>query len=204
MLIFLHGISIYFSLIISIGPQNTELIRLGILRNHVFVFATISIICDIVLIIVGAFGVANFIAINALLTKIFLIIAIIVLLYLSFYKYRQIFSNHNILLNDIQTKCSNKQKIIISGFMYSLLNPLGLLETIIILGSVSNGYISNIDKMIFCFGAIITTIIWFYGVSYGATKLYKIFQNNRNQNILNFSMATLLFCIALSLVYKIL
>ncbi|WP_258865023.1 LysE family transporter [Helicobacter sp. MIT 14-3879] len=60
MLLFFKGFFLSLSLISAIGAQNAFIIKQGINKNHIFMVSGICFLCDIVLMLVGIFGVGEF------------------------------------------------------------------------------------------------------------------------------------------------
>lgn len=199
MIPFISGLGSYSGLIVSLGPQNVELIRQGVLKQHTYTLASIYIICDVLLILVGATGVGYVMLYHPLLIKILYFIASACLLYLSFLNYKQFFYTKDLFSKKESQKILSKNKAIALGLMYSLLNPIGILETVIIFGAISSQY-KSVDKYFFCLGAIFMTFLWFYGVSFCAIRCYKIFQNPSKQKILYGFIGTILLFIAISII----
>ena len=66
----LQGFGLGAGLIIAIGAQNAFVLRQGLKRQHLFVTASISTLCDAILIILGVGGLGAMIAsVPALLLK---------------------------------------------------------------------------------------------------------------------------------------
>ena len=132
---FLEGFSIAFSLIISVGPQNTFLIKQGIKREYVFVVATICLLLESCLIVTGVFTAKVIISLlNISINKALLIGAGFLLLFGTI-SFISIFQKKKI---EIQStiKHNSLTKIIISTFFLSLLNPGIIIESLLIIGSI--------------------------------------------------------------------
>jgi L-lysine exporter family protein LysE/ArgO len=55
----ISGMVLSFSLIMAIGPQNAHLIRMGLLRQHVWLTVAVCLVSDIALIALGVAGLAQ-------------------------------------------------------------------------------------------------------------------------------------------------
>ena len=76
------GFLIAFSLFAAIGAQNVFVLKNGIMKNHIFYICLTCILCDIILVSIGIFGIASFIAKNKIITILFGVIGgIFVLVY---------------------------------------------------------------------------------------------------------------------------
>ena len=56
---FLAGMVLCLSLIMAIGPQNAHVMRMGLLRQHLWLTVAVCIFTDIVLIALGVAGLAQ-------------------------------------------------------------------------------------------------------------------------------------------------
>lgn len=90
MITFFKGATLTAGLIISLGPQNIELIRLGLLKQNAFLMASVFIFCDIMLVVFGAAGVGSLIASQEIVLIITKYIATFMLYYLSYQAFMRI------------------------------------------------------------------------------------------------------------------
>ena len=56
---FLSGMVLSLSLIMAIGPQNAHIMRMGLLRQHLWLTIVVCVLTDIVLIALGVAGLAQ-------------------------------------------------------------------------------------------------------------------------------------------------
>ena len=208
MIPFLEGIALGASLIIAIGPQNAFVIQQGILRQHVFMAAFVCTFVDVVLIIVGAAGFGTLIAIIPSLKTYFLWGGI---LFLMGYGTLSLISSFKDpgdeeSLGENESGYStkiNRKSIIITAAGFSLLNPHVYLDTVILLGGLAAQY-EIPERNYFAFGAIMASVVWFYGIGYGATLVAPWFESSRGKRILDLVIAMIMFVLAFVLMLNVL
>ena len=207
MIPFLEGIALGASLIIAIGPQNAFVIQQGILRQHVFLAAFVCTFVDVVLIIVGAAGFGTLIAIIPSLKTYFLWGGILFLMgygtlsLISSFKHPR--NEDSLGKNESGYSTKNRKSIIITAAGFSLLNPHVYLDTVIFLGGLAVQY-EIPERNYFAFGAIMASVVWFYGIGYGATLVAPWFESSRGKRILDLVIAMIMFVLAFVLMLNVL
>ena len=207
MIPFLEGIALGASLIIAIGPQNAFVIQQGILRQHVFLAAFVCTFVDVVLIIVGAAGFGTLIAIIPSLKTYVLWGGILFLMgygslsLISSFKHPS--DEDSLGKNDSEYSTKNRKSIIITAVGFSLLNPHVYLDTVILLGGLAAQY-EIPQRNYFAFGAIMASVVWFYGIGYGATLVAPWFESSRGKRIVNLVIAMIMFVLAFVLMLNVL
>lgn len=200
MLAFVNGLSLCAGLIVSIGPQNTELLRLGLLKDRAVLLATIFIACDAILIALGAIGVANLISSSRWLGLILTWCTVALLLFLAYQSIRRSMAPEPLLI-DSQEKKRGSLEILRRGLALSLLNPLAILETVVIIGSTAAPYQGH-HKLLFVLGALSASVIWFYGLAYGARKLASHLRNPWHARVLEGLISCVLLAMACWLAFR--
>ncbi len=207
MIPFLEGIALGASLIIAIGPQNAFVIQQGILRQHVFLAAFVCTFVDVVLIIVGAAGFGTLIAIIPSLKTYFLWGGILFLMGYGTLSLISSFKDHSdedsLGKNESGYSTKNRKSIIITAAGFSLLNPHVYLDTVILLGGLAAHY-EIPERNYFAFGAIMASVVWFYGIGYGATLVAPWFESSRGKRILDLVIAMIMFVLAFVLMLNVL
>ena len=207
MIRFLEGIALGASLIIAIGPQNAFVIQQGILSQHVFLAAFVCTFVDVVLIIVGAAGFGTLIAIIPSLKTYFLWGGILFLMgygtlsLISSFKHPG--DEDSLGKNESGYPTKNRKSIIITAASFSLLNPHVYLDTVILLGGLAAQY-EIPERNYFAFGAIMASVVWFYGIGYGATLVAPWFESSRGKRILELVIAMIMFVLAFVLMLNVL
>ena len=192
------GFFLGLSLIIAIGAQNAFVLRQGILRQHVFFIAIFCSISDSLLIIIGITGISYFL--YDFINEYHKIILCFSAIWLSGYRLlrlRAAFKNQSIIINEnLDSKNFFNTFSIIAVFTFA--NPHVYLDTMILIGSISQQF-TDINRIFFTLGACCASFIWFFCISYGAKLLTPIMQKPSNWRILDFSIALIMFGIAINL-----
>jgi len=195
---FITGFFLGLSLIVAIGAQNAFVIRQGILRQHIFYTALFCSISDALLIIVGIAGISYFL--NDLFfeySKIIYGISAIWLFAYGFMRIQSAFKSKSMeLSNDLKPKSLLSSISIIAALTY--LNPHVYLDTVILIGSVSQQFI-EINRIYFAVGACSASFVWFFGIAYGAKLLSSIMQTSSHWRILETFIAFIMFTIGFNI-----
>jgi L-lysine exporter family protein LysE/ArgO len=93
----------------------------------------------------------------------------------------------------------NRLTTFLALLAFTLLNPHTYVDTFLILGSVGAQHPTD-EHLPFVVGALVASFIWFFGLTYGASKLSHIFRNPRAWQILDTCMGLVMLSIAYSLI----
>lgn len=196
------GLFLGFSLIIAIGPQNIFVLRQGILKKHVFLVAFFCSISDITLIFIGIGGISLILE-NIIKTYSDFLFGISAL-WLIFYGIARLSSSikHESKLT-IESKDNGSTFSILSSlFIITFANPHVYLDTVILIGSVSQQFSGN-EKYIFGLGSSIASIVFFFSLAYGAKFIIPLMKNSLSWRILDFFIGTTMLLIAFNLILEI-
>ena len=195
---FLTGFFLGLSLIVAIGAQNAFVLRQGILRQHIFYIALFCAISDTLLITLGILGISYFL--NDFINEFSKIIFGFSALWLFTYgalRIRSAFkANKTILANSSDSKNLLHAISIVAIFTFA--NPHVYLDTVILIGSISQQFI-DLKRAYFAIGACSASFIWFFGIAYGAKLLTPIMQKPSHWQILDSLIALIMFIIAFNL-----
>jgi len=195
---FLTGLFLGLSLIVAIGAQNAFVIRSGILRNHIFYIALFCAISDSLLIILGITGISFFLKdfFNEFSNIIFGFSA----LWLASYGFLRIRSAliYNSIAIDNNSESSSLFNSISIVSVFTFANPHVYLDTMILIGSVSQQFL-DINKIYFGIGACTASFIWFFSIAYCAKLLTPIMQKPSHWKTLDLLIALIMFVIAFNL-----
>lgn len=193
--IYLQGLFIALSLFATIGAQNMFVIKQGVLKNHTFWVCLTCIICDIVLVTIGVFGVGEFLAKNKIFTILLGAIGTLFVLSYGILSLRAAFRANQQLEFNIQEHKTSLTKTITQTLAMTLLNPHVYLDTILILGAVALPFNIN-EKLLLSTGIISASCLWFLCLGFAANKASILFKNPKSWVILNSFTALVMFVIA--------
>ena len=80
----------------------------------------------------------------------------------------------------------------------TFLNPHVYLDTVLLLGSIANQH-GDDGRWDFATGAVLASLVWFFGLGYGARRLAPLFAKPVAWRVLDASIAAVMTLIALSL-----
>ena len=195
---FLTGFFLGLSLIVAIGAQNAFVLRQGILRQHIFYIALFCSISDALLIILGVAGISYFL--NDLIneySKIIFGFAALWLLSYGLLRLNSVFKANSAIITSKIEPSSLLNSISIAA-VFTFANPHVYLDTMILIGSVSQQFV-DLNRLYFAFGASIASFVWFFGIAYGAKLLTPTMQTPRHWRILDALIASIMFVIAFNL-----
>jgi len=195
---FLTGFFLGLSLIIAIGAQNAFVLRQGIIGQHVFFVALFCALSDALLISIGVVGISFFL--NSFVTEnlnwLFRFSSLWLLGY-GVLRLKAVFKA-NIMLEIKDTKSKNLLSTIAIISILTFANPHVYLDTMILIGSVSQQFI-GINKLTFALGASIASFVFFFSLAYGAKLLEPIMKNSFSWRVLDCLVAFVMFSIAFKL-----
>ena len=195
---FFTGFFLGLSLIVAIGAQNTFVLRQGILRQHIFYIALFCSISDSILIVLGVSGISYFLGnfINEYSKIIFGFSAIWLLTYGILRLYSALNTKSGFKANTSEPNSLLNAISIVAVFTFA--NPHVYLDTMILIGSVSQQFI-DINRIYFTIGACSGSFIWFFSIAYGAKLLTPIMQKPSHWRIFDLLIALIMFIIAFNL-----
>jgi L-lysine exporter family protein LysE/ArgO len=199
MVALLSGFLLGLSLILAIGAQNAFVLRQGLRGEHVFAVCAVCAISDAVLI---ACGVAGFGALVAVVPWLAPVMRFGGAAFLLFYGLRSLWSawhSHGVLdpADDVPKSLGT---ILVTCLAFTWLNPHVYLDTLVLLGSVSTQYVGR--RVEFAIGAMSASLMFFFGLGYGARFLRPLFANPRAWQVLDVFIGLTMMGLAGKLVLK--
>ena len=171
---FIQGLIIGFTLIVAIGPQNLFVINQGLKKTFVFTVVLFCSLSDSILIIIGINLSSVIVDINPNTIIILKILGGIWLIYYGLNKIRYVNKIRN--LQNIDTIENDFKKILITLFLITYANPHVYLDTIILIGSISTNFNS---QLFFGIGAVMASFIFFFSLGYMSKLLSKYIYSNK-------------------------
>jgi len=171
---FIQGLIIGSTLIIAIGPQNLFVINQGLKKSFVFTVVLFCSLSDSILIIIGINISSLIVGINPNTIIILKILGGIWLIFYGLNKIKYVSKIRN--LQNINTIESDFKKILISLFLITYANPHVYLDTIILIGSISTNFNS---QLFFGIGAVVASFIFFFALGYLSKLLSKYIYSNK-------------------------
>ena len=196
---FLTGFILGFSLILAIGAQNSFVLRQGLMGRHVFTVALFCSLSDALLISIGVAGISIFLNnyIDLFSDWLFGISAIWLTVY-GLMRLKDAAKGKSALVIE---SASTNELISTLSFLVVLTfaNPHVYLDTVILIGSVSQQFPGNI-KVAYVLGASLASFVFFFSLAYGAKFLSPIMQKPLSWQLLDGFIAFVMFSLAIKMV----
>jgi L-lysine exporter family protein LysE/ArgO len=197
MFAFLPGFFTGLSLIIAIGAQNAFVIRQGLTKRYVFTVVAICTVIDASLIALGIGGLGAAIAGLPWLLE---VIRWFGVAYLTWFGIKSLISaTKNQTLDAAGVESKSAGKVITTVLAMSLLNPHVYLDTVIFVGGVGNTF--GADRWFFAYGAMLASLVWFTSIGYGAKAASRFMSKPVFWKVLDGIIATIMFTLAITLVF---
>ena len=196
---FIEGLGLGAGLIIAIGAQNAFVLRQGLRREHIFTVATICFLSDAALITAGVLGIGTLVAATPWLT---ILASVGGAGFLFLYGSKAFLAARNPDILDVTNTPNRASNAIFTALALTWLNPHVYLDTVVLLGSIAGRYPSP-ERLTFGAGAVIASLIWFYGLGYGAAKLAPLFARPRSWQVLDILIGLVMWTIGASLLWDL-
>jgi len=197
MIAFIPGLLAGLSLIIAIGAQNAFVIRQGLTKKYVLLTVAICAAADAFLIALGASGLGALIKSNSSLLEIIRWFGVCYLIWFGIKSARSAFTTQ--VLNAVGGASGSRKNVITTTLALTFLNPHVYLDTVILLGSISNQF--GRDKWFFAAGAALGSILWFTSIGYGAKSASRFMSKPIFWKVLDAIITAIMFAIAAFLAF---
>jgi L-lysine exporter family protein LysE/ArgO len=198
---FLSGFILGFSLILAIGAQNSFVLRQGLMGRHVFTVALFCSLSDALLISIGVAGISIFLNnyINLVSDWLFGISAIWLAGY-GLLRLRDAVIGKSVLIaenSSVNGLASTLSFLVVLTFA----NPHVYLDTVVLIGSVSQQFPDNNTKLSYVLGASIASFVFFFSLAYGAKFLSPVMQRPIAWRLLDSFIAFVMFGLAIKMTH---
>jgi L-lysine exporter family protein LysE/ArgO len=195
--VIIPGLLAGFSLILAIGAQNAFVIRQGLTKKYVLLTVLICAFSDAILIALGASGLGALIKSNKNILEFVRWFGVIYLLWFAFKSAKSVFNKE--VLNSAGEASADRKSVILTVLALTFLNPHVYLDTVILLGSISNQF--GTDKWFFVIGAMLASFIWFTAIGFGAKSASRFMSQPIFWKILDSIIALVMVSIAAFLAF---
>lgn len=197
----IKGFTLGASFIIAIGSQNAFVLRQGLRKEFVFTICTICFLCDAILILLGVGGFGQLVASSETLMLIARWGGALFLFFYGIRSFRSACKNEVMNVDASDKTASGQTWAVATTLALTLLNPHVYLDTVILLGSIAGQYPES-ERLFFAAGAVAASMVWFYGLGYGARILTPLFQKHLSWKILDVLIGTIMWGIAGGLIFS--
>ncbi|KPW64465.1 LysE/ArgO family amino acid transporter [Pseudomonas amygdali] len=193
---YLNGLLIAAGLIMAIGTQNAFVLAQGLRREHHVAVAVLCIVCDVILVAAGVFGLANVLAQNPTLLAVARWGGVIFLSWYGLQALRRACSRQS-LEHSAAVGRKSLRTVLLSALAVTLLNPHVYLDTVLLIGSlgaqqdVPGAYVA---------GAASASLLWFSSLALGAAWLAPWLARPATWRMLDVMIAVMMFSMAFQLI----
>ncbi|WP_293309711.1 L-lysine exporter [Mycolicibacterium sp.] len=191
----LLGFAAALSLIVAIGAQNAFVLRQGIRDEHVLPVVILCAASDLMLIIAGVAGV------GALVTSHPQVMTIARYGGAAFLIGYGLLAARRALRPQVMTPSADGparlSAVLATCLALTFLNPHVYLDTVILLGTLANQ--QGEKRWLFAAGAAAASVVWFFGLGFGARRLAGLFASPGTWRVLDGLIAVTMVALGLSL-----
>ena len=197
----LEGFFLGASLIVAIGAQNAFVLRQGLEQRHVFAVATVCAVSDAVLIAAGVAGLGSLIQRAPWLLATVTVGGAVFLVTYGLLSLRRAFRRES--LRPAAASGGGLAAALSTALALTWLNPHVYLDTVVLIGALSARH-PPAGAVAFGAGAALASVVWFYGLGYGARLAAPLFARPRAWQILDVLIALVMWAIAARLIAEVL
>ena len=200
---YLQGLLLGFSLIIAIGAQNLFVFNQGLIGKYVMIVCLFCSLSDALLILIGYSGLYLIIENNVILQNFIILIGFLWLLGYGVLKIREGMyfdqeSNLDFQISHTNNRNLYKTILAISGITW--LNPHVYLDTVFLIGSISNSVQSE-KQFSFLLGTISSSFLFFFFLGYMGFKIGPLIKSPNLWKKINISLGIIMIMISFNLIY---
>lgn len=195
----LSGFSLGAGLIIAIGAQNAYVLRLGIVKQHVFIVALVCALSDMALIIAGVGGFGTFVKSAPMVLDVVTVFGAVFLLTYGILAFKRALHPTKMAMQE-QT-APTRSAAIMTVLALTFLNPHVYLDTVVLLGGLSAQY-EGTGRIAYATGASLASFVWFFSLGYGARLFAPLFAKSASWRVLDSFIAIIMWSLAIKLVYS--
>ncbi|WP_413043218.1 LysE/ArgO family amino acid transporter [Pseudomonas sp. YJ42] len=193
---YFNGLLVTAGLIIAIGAQNAFVLAQSLRREHHLSVAALCILCDILLVSMGVFGLAALLAQSPLLLQITRWGGVIFLLFYGAMALHRA-ARPQALQEDAQRRPRSLQNVLLAALAVTLLNPHVYLDTVLLIGSLGA---QQPEPGAYTLGAASASTVWFLLLALGGAWLAPWLARPLTWRLIDLGVAGMMFFVAAQLV----
>jgi len=191
----LFGFVAGLSLIVAIGAQNAFVLRQGIRNEHVLPVVILCAVSDLVLIVAGVAGVGALVNAHPQLMTIARYGGAAFLLGYGLLAARRALQPAVMTPGDAGS--ARLPAVLLTCLALTFLNPHVYLDTVVLLGTLASQ--QGDGRWRFGAGAALASLVWFFGLGFGARRLAGLFAKPVTWRILDGAIALTMIALSVSL-----
>jgi L-lysine exporter family protein LysE/ArgO len=159
--------------------------------------ALVSSLCDTLLILIGALGVATFFVQFPIMKLMLGIVGVAFLLFYGLLKLNE--SRHGMSMTVSQTQFISFKQTVLTSLGFSLLNPHVYLDTIVLIGGYSSKFLVVTERIAFGVGASVFSTLWFFGLAILASKVSRVLKDSQTMRVISLLSGIILILLSIKL-----
>ena len=192
-----YSFSLGLSLILAIGAQNAFVLKQGLKGEFVFWVCLVCALSDAVLILLGVFGFAFVSEKLPLVAECAKWGGVVFLLGYGLRSF-WLAAGDPQMLQPTGADQGSLSSVVLTCLAFTWLNPHVYLDTLILIGSVSTGFVATLGW--FALGATSASFVFFFSLGYGAAWLRPLFAKPLAWRIMDGAIGVTMWLIAYSLI----
>ena len=203
MLTLLAGLGFGLSLIVAIGAQNAFVLRQGVRREHVGLVVAVCAASDVVLYLAGTAGLGALVVSHPAVVEVARWAGAVVVLGYGALAARRAWRGDEAGLaaasdGAVADAGRRARPVLLTALALTWLNPHVYLDTIVLQGSLAASH--GDGRWLFTAGAIVSSVLWFVGLGYGARLLAPVLARPGAWRVVDGVVAAIMLVVAVSLV----
>jgi len=192
---FLFGFATSLSLIVAIGAQNAFVLRQGIRNEHVLPVVILCALSDLVLILAGVAGVGALVTAHPQLLTVARYGGAVFLVGYGLLAARRALRPTTLTPSDAGP--ASLKSVLLTCLALTFLNPHVYLDTVVLLGTLASQ--QGDARWRFGAGAAAASLVWFFGLGFGARRLAGLFAKPSTWRVLDGVIALTMIGLGVSL-----
>lgn len=193
---YFNGLLVTAGLIIAIGAQNAFVLAQSLRREHHIPVAALCILCDILLVSIGVFGLAAVLAENPVLLQITRWGGVGFLLFYGAIALRRA-ARPQALREQANGGARSLRSVLLAALAVTLLNPHVYLDTVLLIGSLGA---QQPEPGAYTLGAASASTIWFLILALGGAWLAPWLARALTWRLIDLGVAGMMFAVAVQLI----
>ena len=194
---YFNGLLVTAGLIVAIGAQNAFVLAQSLRREHHLPVAALCIVCDILLVSIGVFGLAALLARSPLLLEVTRWGGAAFLLYYGVVALRRAMRPQG-LNEDERNGTRPLHRVLLAALAVTLLNPHVYLDTVLLIGTLGA---QQPEPGAYTLGAASASTIWFIILALGGAWLAPWLARPLTWRLIDLGVAAMMFAVAAQLIF---
>ena len=191
------GFGTGIALIPAIGAQNAFVLRQGLRREHPVAVASFCSTADLLLVGAAIAGVGALVSRAPGALEVIRVVGVVYLLVYAAFALRRAWRPGSL---HAAGRGGSLGGVLGTAAALTLLNPHLYLD-VLMLGSIANAHPGD-GRWLFGAGVVVSSVVWFFGVSLGASRLAGLLARPVAWRVLDLTMAAVMVALAVSLAVR--